>query len=211
MDYRLMTIPDIIRNMQQILVIHGGDAFETHEEYIRSLEGMEISLERMKQQNWKSNLQKDLGEQYEVFTPKFPNAQNARYEEWKIIFEKVLPLLDENSILIGHSLGGIFLAKYLSENEIRKSLKATFLISAPYSTPDHEPIVDFTLNTSLSDTGNTGDGIYIYHSKDDIVVPYEDAEIYKRELPNAVLEVFEDRGHFNQDHFPELVEAIKEL
>ena len=41
---------------------------------------------------------------------------NARYEEWKIWFERMIPFLNDNVILVGHSLGGIFFVKYLSEN-----------------------------------------------------------------------------------------------
>lgn len=38
-----------------------------------------------------------------------PNSNNAHYQEWKIIFDKIVTLLDEDVIFISHSLGGIFL------------------------------------------------------------------------------------------------------
>ena len=49
----------------------------------------------------------------------------------------------------------------------------------------------------------------MYHSKDDPVVPYFEFEKYKAQLPNAYMKSFEDRQHFNQDTFPEIVEDIR--
>src|SRR4026208_1089333 len=100
---------------KQVVVIHGGDAFETHSEYIAFLKEYVVdSLKFFTDTRWKARLQTDLEEEYEVISPKMPNAFNARYEEWKIWFEKLIPLLDNEVILVGHSLGGIFIAKYLS-------------------------------------------------------------------------------------------------
>lgn len=61
--------------------------------------------------------------------PQFPNKQNAQYEEWKILFGKILNALDDNIILIGNSLGAIFLVKYLSENKIDKKIQKTILLA----------------------------------------------------------------------------------
>ena len=46
-------------------------------------------------------------------------------------------------------------------------------------------------------------------SKDDPVVPFNHSERLAKELPNANYMIFEDRQHFNQEHFPELIETIK--
>jgi hypothetical protein len=56
-----------------------------------------------------------------------PNPMNARYNEWKILFKKIVLLLDDNVILIGHSLGAIFLVKYLSENKFPKKNSGNFI------------------------------------------------------------------------------------
>jgi uncharacterized protein len=197
--------------MQQVLVIHGGDVFSTQEEYLQSLREKVITLERLKQIDWKRNLQHDLGEGYEVFTPRLPNAQNARYAEWKLIFEKILPLMEDDVILIGHSLGGLFLIKFLSEEKLVNKIKALFIIAAPYSTDDYEPIVDFIVDRSRIKSGMTGGKIIFYQSKDDVVVPFENVEQYKKVLPDAEIKAFENRGHFNTSSFPELVEDIRTL
>jgi predicted alpha/beta hydrolase family esterase len=196
---------------RQIVVIQGGDAFENYEDYLNSLRTKEITLERIRSKGWKKNLQKELGENFDVLVLSMPNPQNARYLEWKIWFERIIPLLNDEVVFIGHSLGGIFLAKYLSENVYPKKIKATVLVSAPYDTPTEYSLVDFAITSPLDKFVKQAGKIVLYHSKDDDVVPFDDIERYHKEIPNAELRVFENRQHFNQESFPEIVELIKKL
>lgn len=197
--------------MQQVFVIHGGNAYDSYEEYLAALQSKEVSLEDLGKKGWKDSLGGALGPAFQVFNPRMPNAQNAKYGEWKIWFEKFIQLLDPNPILLGHSLGGIFLAKYLSEETYPKKIKATFLIAAPYSSRDHEPIGDFVLEAPLAMLAAQSGTLFLFHSKDDAVVPFTSLERYRQELPDAHTRTFEDRGHFNTETFPELVEEIRAL
>jgi hypothetical protein len=172
---------------------------------------MELTLDRLASKGWKGNLQDDLGDEFSVLAPRMPNPLNARYIEWKIWFEKIIPFIEEQAILIGHSLGGIFLTKYLSENEYAKKIKAVLLVAAPYNTPEHHPFVDFTITTPLDKFAKQAGDMIIYHSKDDNVVPFENAKRYYKDLPQSKLKIFTDRGHFNEEHFPEIVEEIKKI
>src|SRR3989344_3659970 len=102
----------------QIVVIHGGDTFDTYEQYLSFLKNYKIDFERFREnkKDWKATLAEKLGENYEVISHSMPNKRNAKYIEWKIWFEKFIPFLNPEVILVGHSLGGAFLAKYFSEN-----------------------------------------------------------------------------------------------
>nr|MBP6060868.1 hypothetical protein [Candidatus Paceibacterota bacterium] len=91
---------------QQVVHIHGGDPFDSYEEYISFLKNFEIkNLDYFKKKRWGTSLQKNLGENFEVLNPDMPNKRNAKYLEWKIWFEKIVPLLDDEVILAGGSLG----------------------------------------------------------------------------------------------------------
>ncbi len=197
---------------QQILIIHGGTTYPTHEEYFTALQNLNPKLDRMKpKKDWKDGLQEKLGSDFVVYAPQMPNKQNAQYNEWKIFFEKVMNLLDGNAILIGHSMGGIFLAKYLSENEISKKIRKTFLLSAPFSDEGmvHESLCSFVREGNLSNLERQGGELYLYHSEDDMVVPFDHVLKYKNELAGAVVREFKDRGHFKVEEIGELVEDIK--
>ncbi len=195
---------------QQVLIINGGDAFDTYELYLNDLKSKTPKLERLRPGGWKGNFQTALGEDYDVFVAQMPNSQNAQYTEWKIWFEKIMSLVDEGIILVGHSLGGIFLAKYLSENNSQKKIKALILLAAPYCTREENHLAGFDLE-NLEYVSSQVEKIFIYHSKDDPVVPFEDAEKYAKALRNAEMKVFEDKMHFNQSEFPELAQNILNL
>ncbi len=196
---------------QTILIIHGGTTFDTYEEYLKYLECIELTKEKINKIDWKDNLQGNLPD-FEVLYPKMPNSRNSRYAEWKLWFEKTFNLLSDEVILIGHSLGGIFLAKYLSENIFPKKIKQLHLVSACYDTEViKDSLADFALSRTVENIQDQAENIFLYQSKDDTSVAYQDALKYKRDLPKAKLFMFEDRGHFIQEEFPELVEKVEEF
>ena len=198
---------------KQVVVIHGGDAFDTYQEYVSFLKRWNIDFTDYQnpRTGWKKTLGKALGTRYEVITPDMPNKINAKYAEWKIWFEKFVPHLRSGVVLVGHSLGGIFLAKYLSKNSFPKKIKATFLVAAPSNAPKRHPLADFVLKKSLAKFAVQGGSIVLYHSTDDQIVPLSNVQHYQKALPNAKVVIFKNRGHFNQKTFPELVRAIKKL
>lgn len=199
-------------SMRQVVVIHGGGTFDTHEEYLAWLNAYEISLEKTQTERWKTTLDDALGEDYEVIQPRMPNAFDAQYPEWKLWFEKYLALLGDDLILVGHSLGAIFLAKYLSEETVSKHILGTFLIAAPFDSADVEySLSDFALPESLSKCAEQSRVIHFYHSTDDEVVPFTDLAKYQKVLPYARATIFGDKGHFSMEEFPELVADIKAL
>ena len=198
-------------SMQQILVIPGGAAFETTAEYIEYLYAREVSLAEITGRDWKANLGTDLGPRYHVIRPVMPNSWNARYAEWKIWFDKIMPLLDDGVICVGHSLGGIFLAKYLSEAPCAIRIKALFLVAAPFNTATKHPLVDFNILNNLALLAQQVPKIFLYHSQDDHIVPFYNMLGYQVLLPQSIDRVFTDRKHFNGSEFPELVSDITRL
>lgn len=195
----------------QVVVIHGGDTFDTYEQYLEFLKDFKVDLELLQKRKWKSSLQDELGNDFDVVALQMPNAFYAKYSEWKLWFEKYIPLLNEEVILLGHSMGGIFLSKYLSDNKFPKKIMGVFLVAAPYDDETKYSLGDFKLEKDLKLLREQVDEIYLYYSKDDDMVPFVDFEKYKKELPHAHIELFEDRGHFDQEKFPEIVRDIKKV
>lgn len=91
------------------------------------------------------------------------------------------------------------------------SVKKLFLVSPAFSDTGFEKLDDFNFTIHPKNIEKQAEKIYLVHSRDDFVVPFEHSEGIKNFLPNAELVVFEDRGHFLQEEFPEIIEKIKEL
>jgi predicted alpha/beta hydrolase family esterase len=53
-----------------------------------------------------STLQKVLGPAYDFRHPTMPKPDNPAYAPWKRRLEKELAALDDDAMLVGHSLGG---------------------------------------------------------------------------------------------------------
>ncbi len=204
---------------QQVVAIHGGDSFATYGEYLKNLWWNIPRFEWLdflhpKKRGWKRGLQEVLGEEYEIILPRMPHADNAKYKEWKKEFENLIPRLRDGVILIGHSLGASFLAKYLSENDFPKKIKATLLVSGPYDTDGGRVLAQFNITSSLKKLEDQGGKLFLYHSKDDPIVVFTELRKFQEQLPSATVRVFEDRKHFNQEEFPELIQdviALKEV
>lgn len=156
----------------------------------------------------------ELGEEYEVFMPSMPNKQNADYEEWKIWFERHFEYLRDEVILVGWSLGGMFLAKYLSENTLPFKVSSLMLLAAPCGTFADEQGNDcgsFQFNPEiLAKLPERASKIAIFHSEDDFVVPYQHALEFKKHLPEAEFMSFTDKNHFLIPEFSELLTKIRE-
>ncbi len=194
----------------QIVVIHGGDSFASPARYLRALRRWPVSKDTfLPHPDWKTNLASDLGRSYEVLQPRMPNKNNAVYREWKIWFERMLPYIHPGVVLIGHSLGGIFLAKYLATTTFRKSIRGLILVAAPHN--QTEEIGDFRLPRSLSRVAHQVPQIWLLHSQDDPIVPFAELQAYHRAWPRAKIVVTKRSGHFSQPHLPQVRQIIRRL
>jgi len=141
-------------------------------------------------------------------TPEVPDAFIPVYVKWKKEFERYD--VNSNTTLVGHSCGGGFLLRWLSENK-KKGDKLIFV--APWLDPDKKETTDFfefKIDSTISKRFNE---VHLFTSADDGKHILKSVEIIKKELPNISLHEFTDRGHFcyedlKTDKFPELLNVI---
>lgn len=193
-----------------ILIIHGGNVFANKKELIDYFQKKVITLDDLKlKDDWKVNLKKKLKDRYEVFLPKMPLKENGQFFLWKITFDKVLALFHQPLILIGHSLGGIFLIKYLSENNIKKKIRSLLLVASPFN---NIKLKDFNFKISnLKNIEKKVKEIVFFHSQDDEIVPYDDFLKYQKYFKKAKFFSFEKKDHFRQKRFKELEDYLQNL
>ncbi len=154
--------------------------------------------------HWFPWLQKQLlMHGYLTQTPEMPNATRPVYSQWRDLFER-LPLGPE-SILIGHSCGGGFLTRWMSEAMTRV---AKLILVAPWIDPTglKDPdFFNFTIDPALTARAD----IHVLSSDNDMPDIMQSVDRICAELPQARLHMFPGYGHFcfgdmRTDHFPEL-------
>jgi predicted alpha/beta hydrolase family esterase len=152
---------------------------------------------------------------------------NARYDEWVIIFERILDHIQDSLgqnipwegpqvVFIGHSLGGCFLLTYLSsfqgyqrfQSFVTPWMQIIFhSIAGCISAGDFLwPITweDWARFTQIASNYT----YHLWHSKDDTIVPFTDATQILTRVPVCVFHSFTDQFHFVGSYFPELQQAI---
>ena len=144
---------------------------------------------------------------YHTWTPELPLPHKPNYSLWKEEFERYT--LDENSLLIGHSCGGGFLLRWLSET--KRKIKRTVLV-APWLDPNERKdpdFFDFTLDPELTKRTD----LHIFASDNDAEDIAESVTIIKDICSDAHYRLFNGYGHFcladlRSERFPELLETL---
>jgi predicted alpha/beta hydrolase family esterase len=162
-------------------------------------------------------LEGELGGAYRVIAPEMPDADNPQYLPWRDEIDRLLGAIEGPVVLVGHSIGGSVLVKYLAEGDYRADgafdnpVAGLFLVSAPYWAAGQDwdwdvfnlP-VDFA--SRLPETR-----IFLYQSQGDPEVPFTHLGRYREALPEATARVIPGAQHSFTDGLPELVGDIKSL
>jgi len=158
-----------------------------------------------------ASLQEALGTEYHVLYPQMPNEESPEDEAWITQISIELASLDGKVILVGHSAGGAVLLKYLLKENNAKPIAGIFLISIPYWGPEDEEDDEYTLHEGFASEFPKGAPIFLYHSRDDEIIPFAHLAIYAEKIPQATIREFDRRGHqFNND-LSEIAEDITSL
>lgn len=139
-------------------------------------------------------------------TPEMPVPYEPEYNAWKKVFEGFE--INEDTILVGHSCGGGFIVRYLSENNIKVG---KVVLVAPWIDPDNfldTGMFDFVIDPEIVSKTK---GVTIFESTDDMDEVQKSIEIIKQKTQGIKVVTFKDYGHFcysdmNTDKFPELLE-----
>jgi len=151
------------------------------------------------------------------YVPTFPSPQNHSLRSWLDAFDQQCPPIDQQTILIGHSLGAVLCMRILEK--LPHPVKATALISPPLGEIGI-PEID-TLNSSFLDhpfnwsaiRANAGELSY-FMGDDDQYVPQEQLLTIARELEVQPM-VIPGAGHLNSEtgytRFPELLAELRRI
>ncbi|MEI7539632.1 MAG: alpha/beta hydrolase [Candidatus Saccharibacteria bacterium] len=184
--------------MDRAIIVHG--LFPEKYFYINGLDSPSNS-------HWVPWLQQQLC-RHDILTqtPEMPRPFAPDYNAWKSELELLKP--DENTILVGHSCGGGFLIRWLSDNP-QVTVRKVVLV-APWLDIEKKrsPLFDFSLRSNIVDQSKGG--IDILYSTNDLLPIKTTMEYLRQNLENVNYHEFVDYGHFTLEsmhtrEFPELL------
>jgi len=200
---------------KQIVLIRWWEVKENHKDYYEYLEKQEYDPYRESTKRWNRNLQETLWDNnFEVFSLSMPNRHFADYKAWKIVFEKVFPYLKDKVIFIWHSLWWWFLLKYFNEEAdklLLDKVEKIILVAPAVKDILGDLIWTFKFDLNLNKVKKLEDKIIIFSSKDDPVVPFSHTEDIQKSLSKSEYKIFENKWHFLQEEFPELIDYLNSL
>lgn len=157
------------------------------------------------------HLRQSLGSAFRVTCPAMPAPTKPSYERWKLKLDQLLPSDASPPILVGHSLGGSVLLKYMSEHRPKIPATGLFVVAAPYWGSADWKVAEFALCAGFARALPSSLKIYLYQSRNDEVVDMEHLSRYAKAIPKATVRVLDGGGHTFNDGLPELTEDVQAL
>lgn len=180
---------------RQVLFVQGGGA-GTHDDWDDKLV---------------ASLRRELGAGYEVRYPRMPDEQDPNSARWGAAIRAELAIVDDGSVVAGHSVGGAILAHVLAEHPPRQRLGAIVLVAAPFVGDGGWPGDGFELPHDLGARLPPGVPVHVVHGLGDETAPPQHADLYARAVPQARLHLLAGRGHQLDDDLNEVAAIIRAL
>ena len=171
------------------------------------------------EENWFPWLKQELEQKgYQVFIPQFPSPPiiPAKIAEWFDVLKNYKLSINEHSVLIGHSLGGIFALRVLEK--LDSPIKLAIFVGTPIGL---QPILNFDRDNAFSGFNFNWEKIksksknfVVFQSDNDPYVGLKNGTELAKNL-GVGLSLVPNAGHFNTKakylKFEELKEKILSL
>lgn len=160
--------------------------------------------------HWIPWLQKQLlVNEIAAHTPEISHAFDPDYRIWKKEFERFE--ITPETLLVGHSCGGGFLIRWLSEN--KEAVVDKVVLVAPWLDPDRQSTTDFFEFDIDPNIPKRTNSFIIFHSDNDEESIQQTAQIIKDKIVGYSFQEFHNYGHFTHNdmkssEFPELLKAL---
>jgi predicted alpha/beta hydrolase family esterase len=158
-----------------------------------------------------ASLREALGSEYDVRSPRMPDEGDPEVGVWKDKIATELAAMDGEVVLVGHSVGAFLLLRYLSEEEVEKPVAGLFLVAVPYVGTGGWEIEEYAPREDFASELPEELPVFLYHARDDEVVPFEHLALNGARLPLATVREFEGRGHQFGDDLSEVARDVREV
>jgi predicted alpha/beta hydrolase family esterase len=183
-----MTKPSV----RQVVFIQGGGA-RVHDDWDATMV---------------DDLRGELGEGYEVRYPRMPEEADPSYARWSTAVGHELAVVDDEAVVVGHSVGATILVNFLAEVAPPRRLGAIVLIAAPFVGTGGWPGEEFELPRELGARLQRGVPVHLFHGLDDETAPPDHIDLYASAIPQAQLHRLPHRDHQLNNDLSEVAREI---
>ena len=150
-----------------------------------------------------------------VLNPSFPNSADPEFSEWVSHYHELVDKIDhENLYILGHSLGGFFVLRFLGEELYSNpKLKGVLLVS-PTSMKRPERRKFYREAVNWENIKKVKCPMILMFSEDDPNISKQHIELILEETKghnDLTYKHFENYGHFPAKEEPEVLQSMKEL
>ena len=166
------------------------------------------------QDDWYPWLKQQLEKQgHEVIIPEMPDTNYPKINEWVHVLENLE--IDNNTILIGHSIGCLTILHYLEKANTK--VKACFFVAGwfnlkPLEDEESEEIAKPWVETPMDfdKIRKNCTKFLALFSDNDPYVPVEEAKLFEQRLGAKTI-VEHSKGHYNEAEEPTVLNALLSL
>jgi hypothetical protein len=141
------------------------------------------------------SLRMSLGPDYHVHYPAMPDEADPNDEMWRAEIRRQLEKIGGDTLVVGHSVGAYMLVRFMLRDRGRSTLPGVFLIATPFVGEGGWQVSDVALPEDFAEDLPPGVPIFLYHARDDNVVPFSHLGLYRQKIRGATLRELESGGH----------------
>jgi predicted alpha/beta hydrolase family esterase len=141
-----------------------------------------------------------------------PDESDPDCATWQQCIADELAIIGDHALLVGHSIGASVLIKFLADGGFRQSIASVFLIATPFW-HDHEVWrwKEAELPKNVAERLPRGLPVFLYHGREDEIVPFSHLAMYAKLLPHATLRALDGRDHQLNEDLTEVADDIKRV
>lgn len=168
--------------------------------------------------NWFNAISPELkSDGFEVFIPQFPTPQGQTLENWLNHFHSQVGKMDQDSLLIGHSVGAVFVLRLLEKLE--SPISTAVLVSGFTGTlglPEYDNLNESFISEPFNwnQIRRNAKHFICFNGENDPYVPFEQGQAIADSL-GVKNHVIKDGGHLNSEFgfstFPQLLSELTKV
>ncbi|GIQ61240.1 hypothetical protein Flavo103_43750 [Flavobacterium collinsii] len=165
------------------------------------------------EEGWKPWLKKELESQgYKVLVPPMPNSERPKLNEWLCSLGQTIGMPNEDTYMVGHSLGCITIIRYLEGLSDEAKIGGAVFVGGFTSNIGLEEFENFfKTDIDWKKVKQKSNSFTAIHSTNDPYVSLDHSNSFKEKLKAETI-IEEDKGHFfGDDGVTELPSVLKAI